>query len=135
MSPRHMADTGHGDHSQCMAVREVLKPDRRQVEHAGDRDAGSGSKRFSELRRGIDGISQRMLTLTLRGLERDGLVTRTVTPIDSAARGLRTDGAWPGVAGAGHGPGAVGTGQPCGHAAGRARRFDDGARDIHSLVP
>jgi DNA-binding HxlR family transcriptional regulator len=39
-----------------------------------------GSKRFSELKRSIDGISQRMLTLTLRGLERDGLVSRTVTP-------------------------------------------------------
>lgn len=38
------------------------------------------SLRFSELKRGIDGISQRMLTLTLRNLERDGLVTRTVTP-------------------------------------------------------
>jgi DNA-binding HxlR family transcriptional regulator len=39
-----------------------------------------GSKRFSELKRAIDGISQRMLTLSLRGLERDGLVSRTVTP-------------------------------------------------------
>ena len=39
-----------------------------------------GPKRFSELRRSIDGISQRMLTLTLRGLERDGLVSRTVLP-------------------------------------------------------
>ena len=36
--------------------------------------------RFNELRRSIGGISQRMLTLTLRGLERDGLVTRTVFP-------------------------------------------------------
>jgi len=36
--------------------------------------------RFNELRRTIGGISQRMLTLTLRGLERDGLVTRTVFP-------------------------------------------------------
>jgi len=36
--------------------------------------------RFSELKRSIDGISQRMLTLTLRNLERDGLVKRTVTP-------------------------------------------------------
>jgi DNA-binding HxlR family transcriptional regulator len=39
---------------------------------------GDGSHRFSELRRQIDGISQRMLTLTLRNLERDGLLTRTV---------------------------------------------------------
>lgn len=37
-------------------------------------------KRFSELRRGIGGISQKMLTQTLRNLERDGLVNRTVYP-------------------------------------------------------
>jgi DNA-binding HxlR family transcriptional regulator len=36
--------------------------------------------RFNELKRGIDGISQRMLTLTLRNMERDGMVTRTVIP-------------------------------------------------------
>ena len=41
---------------------------------------GPGPMRFNELRRSIGGISQRMLTLTLRGLERDGLVTRTVFP-------------------------------------------------------
>ena len=41
---------------------------------------GNGTKRFNEMRRLIGGISQRMLTLTLRGLERDGLVTRTVFP-------------------------------------------------------
>src|ERR1700745_1754835 len=41
---------------------------------------GDGPKRFNELRRALGSISQRMLTLTLRGLERDGLVTRTVFP-------------------------------------------------------
>ena len=41
---------------------------------------GNGPMRFNEIRREIGGISQRMLTLTLRGLERDGLVTRTVFP-------------------------------------------------------
>ena len=42
---------------------------------------GQGSMRFSELRRGIDGITSRMLTVTLRGLERDGLVSRTIHPV------------------------------------------------------
>jgi len=41
---------------------------------------GDGPRRFNELKRMVGGISQRMLTLTLRGLERDGLVTRTVFP-------------------------------------------------------
>ncbi len=41
---------------------------------------GSGPLRFSELKRAVVGISQRMLTLTLRALERDGLVQRTVHP-------------------------------------------------------
>ncbi len=39
-----------------------------------------GKLRFNEIKRRVGGISQRMLTVTLRGLERDGLVLRTVTP-------------------------------------------------------
>jgi DNA-binding HxlR family transcriptional regulator len=69
-----------GDHVRCLAVREVLKlvGDKWSVLIVGM--LGKGSLRFSELKRRIEGISQRMLTLTLRGLERDGLLTRTVTP-------------------------------------------------------
>jgi DNA-binding HxlR family transcriptional regulator len=64
----------------CLAVRVVL-------DRVGDKWSvllvsllGDGPMRFNELRRSIEGISQRMLTLTLRGLERDGLVNRTVFP-------------------------------------------------------
>jgi DNA-binding HxlR family transcriptional regulator len=39
---------------------------------------GGGTRRFTDLKRAIEGISQRMLTVTLRGLERDGIVTRTM---------------------------------------------------------
>jgi DNA-binding HxlR family transcriptional regulator len=42
---------------------------------------GRDTMRFTELRRSIDGISQRMLTTTLRHLERDGLIRRTVHPV------------------------------------------------------
>jgi DNA-binding HxlR family transcriptional regulator len=68
------------DHSDCRAVASVLS-------RVGDKWSVfvimmlmDGPKRFNELKRMINGISQRMLTLTLRGLERDGLVTRTVFP-------------------------------------------------------
>jgi DNA-binding HxlR family transcriptional regulator len=69
-----------GNHERCVAVREVLKlvGDKWSVLIVGF--LGKGPLRFSELKRRIEGISQRMLTLTLRGLERDGLLTRTVTP-------------------------------------------------------
>jgi DNA-binding HxlR family transcriptional regulator len=65
---------------KCPAVREVLNRvgDKWSVQVVGM--LGDGKKRFSELRHGIEGISQRMLTLTLKGLERDGLITRTVFP-------------------------------------------------------
>ncbi len=66
--------------SGCPAVREVLS-------RVGDKWSvlvvvllKDGPQRFSELRRSIEGISQRMLTHTLRSLERDGLVKRTVYP-------------------------------------------------------
>ena len=66
--------------SDCRSVNEILA-------RVGDKWSvlvvsllGDGAMRFSELRRLIGGISQKMLTTTLRGLERDGFVTRTVTP-------------------------------------------------------
>src|SRR5262250_581798 len=64
----------------CRAVSEILARigDKWTVLVVGE--LGSGPKRFSEIRRALGSISQRMLTLTLRGLERDGLVTRTVFP-------------------------------------------------------
>jgi len=46
----------------------------------GDGAGGSRSMRYSELSRRLAGVSQKMLTQTLRSLERDGLLTRTVTP-------------------------------------------------------
>jgi len=64
----------------CRAVSEILS-------RVGDKWSvliimrlGSGSRRFNEIKRMIGGISQRMLTLTLRNLERDGIVSRKVTP-------------------------------------------------------
>lgn len=42
---------------------------------------GDGPRRFTHLKQSVDGISQRMLTVTLRGLERDGIVRRTVFPV------------------------------------------------------
>jgi DNA-binding HxlR family transcriptional regulator len=75
MKPRHIHLPG-----DCRAVSDVLA-------RVGDKWSvlvvtrlGEQPMRFNELRRSIGGISQRMLTLTLRGLERDGLVTRTVFP-------------------------------------------------------
>ncbi len=73
MSPRNKTMTDE----RCMAAREVLNRvgDKWSVLIIGT--LGSGPARFNELRRAIEGISQRMLTLTLKALERDGLVTRT----------------------------------------------------------
>ena len=69
-----------GQHSGCEKVGPVLA-------RVGDKWSmfivmllGDGPVRFNELKRRVHGISQRMLSLTLRNLERDGLVSRTVTP-------------------------------------------------------
>jgi DNA-binding HxlR family transcriptional regulator len=66
--------------SDCQAVSSILA-------RIGDKWSvlvimmlGDGPVRFNDLKRRIGGVSQRMLTLTLRGLERDGLVTRTIFP-------------------------------------------------------
>ena len=75
-----MEPSSHRVSENCQAVSEVLA-------RVGDKWTvltvsilGRGPMRFNELKRAIEGISQRMLTLTLRALERDGLVTRTVFP-------------------------------------------------------
>ena len=75
MKPGHIHET-----NDCRAVSAVLS-------RVGDKWSvlivmmlGDGPKRFNEIKRMVGGISQRMLTLSLRGMERDGLVTRTVYP-------------------------------------------------------
>jgi DNA-binding HxlR family transcriptional regulator len=81
--PGHIGGTARRrvEETQACEIRDLL-------DRLGDKWSllvvellGGGTRRFSELRREIDGISQRMLTLTLRQLERDGLVTRTVHPV------------------------------------------------------
>ena len=78
-SPEHTRVSDIESHD-CKAVSAILS-------RVGDKWSvliimrlGEGSRRFNEIKRMIEGISQRMLTLTLRNLERDGLVSRTVTP-------------------------------------------------------
>lgn len=67
------------EHEDC-GIRDVL-------DRVGDKwsvllivELAQGVRRFSQLQRAVSGISQRMLTLTVRRLERDGLVSRTVHP-------------------------------------------------------
>lgn len=84
MSPGHTGHTARScastDRDTCPAVREVLSRvgDKWSVLVIGLLEGGP--RRFSEIKRTIEGVSQRMLTLTLRNLERDGLVLRTVHP-------------------------------------------------------
>ena len=80
MSRRHSGVTAAAVVAEACPVREVL-------DRVGGKWAVSilvvatrGPVRFTELERAVEGISRRMLTLTLRNLERDGLLTRTVYP-------------------------------------------------------
>src|SRR5215475_4119033 len=66
--------------SACRRISEILA-------RVGDKwtvlvivQLRDGSLRFSEIKRGLGSISQKMLTATLRALERDGFLTRTVYP-------------------------------------------------------
>ncbi|WP_420139401.1 winged helix-turn-helix transcriptional regulator [Sphingomonas sp.] len=93
MLPEHMdvtADDAAFARSRAL-LAEVEQPRCRSIapilQRVGDKWSilivmllAGGPRRFNELKRMIDGISQRMLTLNLRGLERDGLVSRTVFP-------------------------------------------------------
>jgi DNA-binding HxlR family transcriptional regulator len=87
MSPHRKHDFVICDESNCAPIREIL-------DRVGDKwslyiiaSLHGGPLRFNEIKREVDGISQRMLTLTLRSLERDGLLTRLV----HATRPLRVD--------------------------------------------
>ncbi len=75
--------------SESRAVRRPTTCRAREVlQRVGDKWSmlvidllGQGTMRFTELHRAVDGITARMLTVTLRGLERDGIVTRTIHPV------------------------------------------------------
>lgn len=68
------------DPGNCMLVSDVLARVGSKWSILIIGALGHGPRRFSELKRDVQGISQRMLTLTVRGLERDGLIERKVTP-------------------------------------------------------
>ncbi|MGP2493394.1 winged helix-turn-helix transcriptional regulator [Mesorhizobium sp. PUT5] len=73
MKPAHLHNT-----EDCRAVSEILQRIGDKWSLLVVRRLGDGSMRFNELRHAVGGISQKMLTTTLRSLERDGFVTRTV---------------------------------------------------------
>ncbi|WP_315924324.1 helix-turn-helix domain-containing protein [Mesorhizobium sp. SP-1A] len=75
MKPAHLHNT-----EDCRAVSEILQRIGDKWSLLVVRRLGDGPMRFNELRHAIGGISQKMLTTTLRSLERDGFVTRTVFP-------------------------------------------------------
>jgi DNA-binding HxlR family transcriptional regulator len=74
--PLELQHTPGNCHAREMLARVGDKWSMYVIHVLGD----AGTLRFNELRSRVDGISQRMLTVTLRGMERDGLVVRTVYP-------------------------------------------------------
>lgn len=82
MSPTHieLTESTRPTVDNCRATREILDRIADKWSLFVIAMLRDGPRRFNELRREVTGISQRMLTLTLRTLERDGLVTRTMYP-------------------------------------------------------
>ncbi|MFI2207641.1 winged helix-turn-helix transcriptional regulator [Streptomyces sp. NPDC020192] len=99
MSIAHTDVPVEGTVKQDCPIREVL-------DRVGDKwstlivlKLGKGTRRFNELHREVDGISQRMLTLNLRALERDGLITTGLahppaSPAVAAREPERPSGSW-----------------------------------------
>lgn len=84
IQPHRLGDDQHGDFEAC---RQAIVPVNEVLAQIGGKwtmyiimALGHGPLRFSELKRKIDGVSQKMLTSTLRDLEKDGFVSRKVTP-------------------------------------------------------
>ena len=136
MKPEHtnvpvLPPDAHQD-SDCRGVASILA-------RVGDKWSvfvimmlGDGPKRFNEIKRMIGGISQRMLTLTLRGLERDGLVTRTVFPTIPPRVDYELTDLGRGLVEAGAGAGQMGDRASAGDRK-RAGRIFDG-RNERSLI-
>jgi DNA-binding HxlR family transcriptional regulator len=83
LKPEHIqvtSDRNQHISSDCQAVNAVLARVGEKWSVLIIMKLKDGPLRFNELKRVVGGISQRMLTLTLRGLERDGLVSRSVYP-------------------------------------------------------
>lgn len=82
MSDTHMdvRTESHTHEEECRALADILMRigDKWTVMVVGV--LSQGSMRYSQIFKLVDGVSQRMLTLTLKSLERDGLVSRTVYP-------------------------------------------------------